>query len=339
MNQKLFKKISLILIYLAPAGLAGYLVFRQLFPQVTFVYQKDDLAQSTLNLISSTSFAVSPGYDFKNIKITSQPATELEVKKGFAAAFYPEKPWSEQVPFNIKKYQGRAYYVTRAGKKLIPTPNILKSFVNHSDLEALPEMTSAEFEAKPLEREVAGFQDGTLIEYDEAVYVITDGRKMAFAGPDVFDALNYDWSKVQKATPAEARLHSNTPAPLTLNSNHPNGSILKPEGQADYYLIQQGNQVKLNPQNKEAFYPAIAPITVPDPNQLKTKTCVVTDQPGRVQPDPAFLEQVGNSYIFESTTDQTDQAEETPAFQTIKVTFTRQLSFQNIKNLINNYWQ
>ena len=356
MTRKFTKLLLLGIIYLGPAILGGLFVLCQIFPARSYVLFKHDPDESTILSITKNSFALTPYnnfsrslFDFSQIKIkvssddsftatesqNNSNGQEIKIKKGFADFFYPRKPQPAEPPYTIKKFNNKAYLVTDTRKTLIPTTQVLKSYTNSEDLNRLPLMTEKEFTKLKLNKELAGFLDGTLIEYNDSVFIITGKKKAAFSSPLVFDNLNYDWDQVIQVTSQEARLHSNAPAPITLQSPHPNGTILLDEPTGNYYLVEQGNLVELAKERKNLLYSAIAPIKVTLSN-LETRTCLLENNQCRIKPDRSFVGQPGNAYFFELPANS--ETLET-AYDTVIITFTRHVSVENIQNLIRAFKQ
>ncbi|MBU2025672.1 hypothetical protein KJ912_02945, partial [Patescibacteria group bacterium] len=344
MKTKRIKTLIILSIYLLPGFIACLFAANKIFPQKKYQFNSNDIDNSTIVFSSNDLFSITPFnqftktlVDFKNItvKITgpNNPAgglsnQETSIKKGFTACFYPVKEQTQPPLYQIKQYNKRYYLVTQTQKKLIPTQKILKTYLPHTDPAILPKMSEEQYQKLELAPELAGFLDGALIQFNDSVFVITNGRKMVIASPEALNKLNYSWDNIIPAQTDEARIHSNTPLPLNLDSAHPNGTILKDASTGQIYLVSQGERIQLDPQIARTYYSAITPIQCQDQNQ-PVKTCSLQNNRCQIKPDQAFKKQNGNSYIFQlppgvSYKNSRDLK--------IKVTFTRKISWDNLKN-------
>ncbi len=329
------KKIIIYSLYLFPALLAILVVFNKIFPTETYSFKLKELDQSNIILAEGNSFTIAPLQDPQKIKValeletnfSEETANEIILRKGFAAIFYPQKKEKGLLEFELGKYAGKFYLITETEKKLIPTPNILQSY--GGEAKAKP-IAKNKFEKLPLSKELAGFLDGTLIKSQDSIFIISDGKKIVVPSPQIFDGLKYDWEKVVPAEEKEARIHSGSPAFLSLASPHPNGTILEDAASGNYYLVDNGELIGLSRELYEKNYSAIAPIKLASFNP-KEEIRTTLDKNGRCFLElPATLKaEEGNAYNF--------QLPKKMSIKEIKIRFLRNISWENIKILLRKF--
>jgi Mor family transcriptional regulator len=331
------RKLILGFIYLFPALVALFIILNKTFPSQTYSFESKNLDQSNIILAKNNVFALAPLHDFKKIKLaikfkpkdeTDQPTAQpikVTVKKGFPATFYPLKENGVPPVFEIKKYTNRFYLITESEKKLIPTVSILKSYGENIKIES---MSKKEFDNLPLSQELAGFLDGTLIKYQESIFVISLGEKIAIFSPRVFDTLKYNWDKVIPIKKSEARIHHNLPDPLRLSSAHPDGTILKDISSEKYFLIDKGERIELSQKIYEKYYSTIAPVQTSINYEEKTTT-LDKDNTCILELNKSLKAKEGNAYYFTLP----DEIQIT----NLKVTFSRSFSWENIKKLARKF--
>ncbi|MEA3273268.1 MAG: hypothetical protein U9Q72_01580 [Patescibacteria group bacterium] len=331
------RKLIIGFIYLFPALVALFIILNKTFPSQTYSFELNNLDQSNIILAKNNTFALTPSHDFKKIKLTlqlkskdetSQPILQpiqVAVKKGFPATFYPLKKNGVPPIFKIKKYTDRFYLITESEKKLIPTQNILKSYGENIKISS---MSKKEFDNLPLSQELAGFLDGTLIKYRESIFVISRGEKIAIFSPHVFDTLKYNWDKVIPMEQNEARIHSNSPIPLRFSSAHPDGTILEDTSSREYFLIDKGEQIKLDQKIYEKYYSTIEPVQISVDYEEKVatldenNTCIL-------QLNESLKVKEGNAYYFQLPAEI--------QITDLRVTFSRSFSWENLKTLARKF--
>ncbi|MBD3244985.1 MAG: hypothetical protein GF335_03260 [Candidatus Moranbacteria bacterium] len=336
------RKLIQILIFILPGLAAMVLVFLKIFPSSKFYYNRENLDKSNLIIGNDNSFSLHPGSDFEDIKVEVELAEEsqniqdkkMTLRKGYAAYFYPISKKNYQRNFEVKKYLDVYYVVTDSRKKLIPSQSILKSYVK--DIDKIPEMSEEEFKKLPLSRDLVGFLDGTLIEYKDAVFVIGNSNRHLISSPLIFDQLGYDWDAVVQIDPEEARIHSRSPNPLTLQSAHPDGTIFF-DGE-NYYLVDKGELIELDKREYLKYFSFVKPVLTQKQekdnndslNSDKVRTCSLNDKlVCEFNLDKAFKNQIGNAYYFKLS----DKLE----ISQIKVVFERKISLENLKLTLRKF--
>jgi hypothetical protein len=324
------KKIILYCLYSFPALLVAFIGLNKIFPSETYSFESKKLDKATIILTKDNSFTITPQLDPKKIKIEIEyepNSKEIEIsdeiilKKGFAASFYPQKKSTAKDKIELGKYATKFYLLTETEKKLIPTLNILQSYGGETKAE---EMTKTKFEKLTLSKELAGFLDGTLIQDQESIFIISDGKKIIIPSPEIFDQLKYNWEKVVRVEKKEARIHSNSPFPLTLTASHPNGTIFKDNLSENYYLVKNGELKILDYEEYNQSYSAIEPIEL-DRIDPKEKITFSLNKKGSclIELSDLLKAEEGNAYHF--------KLPEAIQVSKIKVKFLRNISWENLK--------
>lgn len=298
-----FEKTSLAVIYVLPAICLAAVVALKIFPEERFSYSERNLDKSTLVLNNDNSFILSPQFKSRSITLSvtsaekGAPGDNIIVKKGYAASFYPINPSLTAPHYAIKTYKGRYYLISEKEKKLIPTQNILRTY---QASQSVSPMTDEEYSSLALSHDLAGFMDGTLIQYKESIFVISEGEKYVITSPQAFDLLGYNWKNVVIAEEGEARIHPNGDFPLILNSKHPDGTILMREEPLAYYLVHRGERIQLTPDRYMAEYRTITPVKIARENTAIEKICALNeDGQCTLGFDDAFLAQAGTGCFFQ----------------------------------------
>ncbi|MBD3238511.1 MAG: hypothetical protein GF332_02640 [Candidatus Moranbacteria bacterium] len=339
MQTKNLRLLIIFIAYLVPALAGLILAFSVIFPAQTFIYHQSNLDKADLILNPNNSFSLAPSNDFDQIKLElkleqkpdQDQARQIMLKKGYAAQFYPvETQYNRSsLEYWLALYRGNYYLVRDQIKSLIPTRAILNSYsaVNPGSLKQL---SDREFQELTLDKDLAGFHNGSLIRHSDAVFVIANQRKILVASARVFDRLGYDWDQVLISEPESARIHSKAPEPLTETSAHPDGTIFHYKDRPNfYYLINKGRQLKIDQAFYHTYFSQIQPIVIEkfklnQQNQAWNKTCILSaDNACAFKPDSSFKSARGNAYHF--------QLDPNLKISEIKVTFTRKLSWENLK--------
>jgi len=328
MTPSRLEKIVIAIIYILPALLLAMAVAIKVFPEERFVHIDRELDESTLVLRQDNSFIVTPTIKSKAITLKvasiekSAPGENIIVKKGHASSFYPVNPSLTPPRYIVKSYKGKNYLVGEKEKKLIPTENILRSYQSGSSASA---MTDEEFSSLALSHDLAGFMDGTLIQYKDSIFVISEGKKYVITSPQVFTSLGYDWNSVLPASVGEARIHPNGDFPLLINSLHPDGTILMRDNPQAYYLVYRGERIQLTPEKYSSEFQTITPVKIPREEMQIEKICALNeDGQCTLGFDEAFLSQPGTSCFFQLPGDL--------KVKEIDVIFHRSMSLESLRD-------
>lgn len=332
MNYRWLEKFTIAAIYTLPMLVVFLLAANKVFPREHFYYDTQKKESGQLHVSPRNTAIVTPQTKSKRITLAmkiendkemADASPDIMVRKGFAAAFYPFNTSHKPREYVIRSYAGRAYLIEGNERRLIPTESMIKSYAASAKITA---MSEAEYQQLELGHDLAGFMDGTLINYKDNIFVITGGRKMAIASPEVFSALGYSWDNIALASEAEMRAHPSAPAPLLPTSPHPDGTILEFSEPHSYALVDRGELIELAPEIYENYYKTVNPIKVTPQSNSSLKICSLGAN-GRcsVNMDDAFLNQQGESFLV--------TLPESSKIKSLKITFERNISFENIRRI------
>ena len=83
-------------------------------------------------------------------------------------------------------------------------------------------------DAYPLNENLIGFADGSLISYGVSVFIVSSGKILPVNNTITFSSMGYDWNDVIPASGDEISLYEKDKL-FTISSPHPNGTVMKDE--------------------------------------------------------------------------------------------------------------
>lgn len=182
------------------------------------------------------------------------------------------------------------------------------------------------------------FANGTLLSFDNAVFVVVDGKVMPFNNPLTFLSFGYQWSDVVPATEDKVGLYQRDKL-FTINRPHPNGTVFLTRDSQKYFLIQNGQKVSITDEKLLPTYLQRTPIAVDEKSLDFQKACALKrdfwpeNSYSCSFPVANFAQTLGNNFQLEiSGADKTD-------LNQIKLTFSRNINWLNLQNTLSDLKQ
>lgn len=162
------------------------------------------ISNDTKRYITGPSVFTGLGYSWSNIKSVSSDQLALYTN-GTDVSNSNTRPDGD----TVKKSDGNLYTVISGSLRHIPTPLFFERY--GGDWNKVITITDAEFNSATKGADLTNVMpDGTLLKgSDGKIYVVADGTKRYFGGPDVFEALGYSWSNPVSTTTADLALYTN----------------------------------------------------------------------------------------------------------------------------------
>jgi hypothetical protein len=132
-----------------------------------------------------------------------------------------------------------AYYIL-SGQKLRKFISPQAYLTNYSANQAV-EKDDSFLENYPLDEQILGFRDGTLISYGISVFIVSDGKILPVNNTITFSSMGYDWNDVIPASGDEVSLYEKDKL-FTISNPHPTGTIMKDENKNAWYLIKNNEK-------------------------------------------------------------------------------------------------
>lgn len=132
------------------------------------------------------------------------------------------------------------YMLEDGVKQPIPSPEVLESQgLTFGDVEEVSQEEADTYG----DGEAVCYADGAIVRERNRneVYVIANGEKKHIEDSVSFEALGYDWGNVVEVEPGILGLYGNRVAMKT-NSVHPEGALIREEGNPTVYLIEGGKK-------------------------------------------------------------------------------------------------
>lgn len=194
----------------------------------------------TLNFTKVTNEAGTEGWskDFNVVDLYHDKITTETVKGNYGVIL---QVWRKPNRSLIRiKNRSTVYLVEDGVKQPIPSPEVLASQgMTFNDVEVI-EQDEADTYA---DGEAICYADGSIVreEGTPEVYVIADGEKKHIQDPTSFTDLGYSWNNIVNVKPGVLGLYRNRVA-LKSNSTHPEGALIREDGNPTVYLIEGGKK-------------------------------------------------------------------------------------------------
>ena len=181
-------------------------------------------------------------YGKAQIKFTIDKQSEnpegltVSVRKSFQAYFYPEGALAEEKKADTYKVAD-GYYLLSDGKlKKFISEN---AFLSRYDKNKAIISDASIFKNYPLDENMIGYADGTLISYGISAYIVSSGKILPINNVITFSAMGYNWNDVVAASADEISFYEKDKL-FTLSSTHPGGTIFSEKDTGKNYLVEDG---------------------------------------------------------------------------------------------------
>lgn len=148
--------------------------------------------------------------------------------------------------------------------------------------EAL-EKTSDFFQKYPLGDHSIGFLNGTLLSYEQSVYIAQDNKLLPIGDAQTFEFKGYSWDSIIEASGDEFSNYTRGKM-YFIKIPHPNGTIFHYQPEDKYYLIENGEKKEIRGKNILSQYSSIKTVGV---GEIKTVSCDIKKS---ILPEKYFCE-------------------------------------------------
>ena len=179
----------------------------------------------------------------------------------------------------------------------------------------------------------SSFADGTLLSFDNAVFVVVDGKVRPFNNPITFLSFGYNWSDVVPVSEDKIGLYQRAKL-FTIDLPHPDGTVFLTRDSGQYFLVQAGQKLQITDPEILKSYATNAPIPVDEKSLDFNLSCVLKKDLWPLNsysctvPVAKLGQFLGNDYQFRigGTEKYLSQA---------SVTFLRALNWSNARDVLS----
>lgn len=196
-----------------------------------------------------------------------------------------------------------------------------------------PEGEQIGFEDKELSRNPGVFSDGTLISYNNGVYVVSGGFVFPIDTPLTFELLGYNWNSVIPASADEFSLYQKGKL-FNVKAVHPDGTIFLVAENGRYYIIRDGLKHSLLSENIASSGMKVSPIIVSQKGLETFSYCEIRKnifsarQYSCKLPVENLKRLIGKDYEFKQNFGQNIEID------SLSVTFKKTISVSNLKTTL-----
>lgn len=142
----------------------------------------------------------------------------------------------------VKATNGTSIYYLESGtKRGITTPEIFEA--NNFKWNRVISITQTELDTYTEGNPISTYPNGTLLKNttDSKVYLVSDGKKRLITSPIFFEDMGYQWNNVVPVASSHLDLYT-AGADVKISKLHPNGTLMKTEGNGAVYLLSEGKK-------------------------------------------------------------------------------------------------
>ncbi len=209
----------------------AWVFFGMLSPKFHYTLNSSDAYGITLNanrIDKNDVIYVAPLFDYRFSSIH----LELEANNVFT-----------NVPQKIDVYRGHISLLYPEGETIATEEN-LETYLWNENVGALA--------------------NGRLVSYNEAVYMISNGKRRAFLAPEIFERLGYDWNAVEEIDGDVINKYEKDES-IGFGTGHPDGTVLSID--ETLFFVVQGKKYKIDSMLIDEVTSHISPVFIPD-NEL-----------------------------------------------------------------------
>jgi hypothetical protein len=179
------------------------------------------------------------------------------------------------------------------------------------------------------------FANGTLLSFDNSVFVVVGGKVMPFNNPITFLSFGYLWNDVIPATEAEIGLYQRDKL-FTIDRPHPDGTVFLTRDSKKYFLIQDNQKKEIMDAEILKTYLQRTPIPVDEKSLDFNLSCVLKknlwplDSYSCSVPVENLAQFLGNDYQF--ALDDIDMKN----IQQASLTLSRNVNWNNMRDTLSD---
>lgn len=156
---------------------------------------------------------------------------------------------------NLKPFVSEKAYLTHYGKaQAVPAS---KDFISNYAVS----------------QEQIGFASGTLLSFDNAIFIVSGNNIFAIDSPVKFISLGYDWNSVIPVGGDEVGIYERTNQLFTISQPHPDGTIFFDKDSGKYYLIANGSKQEIRGSSIIKAYLTRSPIAASGQSLVDEQSC------------------------------------------------------------------
>jgi len=354
---KTYKKLQLVLYFFAFLS-AAYFAYLVLFPSAYFAYdfsRPNSLKNSIISprdlegkyaehgavasknkLVFDTALVGNYGrakIEFTMDKNSDSPdSLDISARKSYRAFFYPEGEPATQNSATIYKFSEDYYLLSGSMLKKFISRNAYLSQYDESDAEV---QDASILKKYPLDQNLIGYADGTLISYGISAYIVSSGKLLPINNTATFSAMGYNWNNVRQASADEISLYEKDKL-FTISSPHPNGTIFKTTDTKKSYLIENGIKRPITDLDIPNSWQKNGSIAIEEKSLSVSDQCRLTKETFSFRtyscdiPLDKFSNLIGKDYEFSLSADREIKIDN------INVTFKRNVNWDNFKTTIRD---
>lgn len=211
------------------------------------------------------------------------------------------------------------------------------AYASHYDASQAIEKDENFLKNYPLDEAIIGFSDGTPISYGISAYIASRGKIHPVNNPITFSSMGYNWEDVIAASGDEISMYEKEKL-FTLDSPHPEGTVMVTRENSRWYRIESGQKRPLPTENIARSWLKINPILVAEESLALRENCRL-NRDGKIGGYPAYsclvpIEKFehlpGKTYEFKFASSNDIDLEE------IRINFEMSVTGKNFKNTVNN---
>lgn len=202
----------------------------------------DELDKSDTVTINFTNYQTSFPKSYSILDLYHNGYTEDIIKSGYGVAFQVWRKTNRQL-IRVKN-KPTVYAIEDGVKEPIPSEEVLASQgLIFDDVEVI-EQEEADTYA---DGDAVNYADGTIVQEEGTpeVYVVENGEKKHIQDPQAFTNLGYNWGNIVKVKAGILGLYRSGNS-LKTNSVHPEGALIRVEGNPKVYAIEGGKKVPIS---------------------------------------------------------------------------------------------
>jgi hypothetical protein len=185
------------------------------------------ISEGALRKFSNINVLLAMGYSQDNF----QEISENDLQYNLAGQDINENdPYPDSTLFIIDDN----YYILedQTLKKFVSDNAFLS---NYDSIQAIPKNITF-LNNYPLSEDLMGFANGTIIAHDISAYIISGNEILPINNIRTFESKGFDWNDVINVGSDEIAIYTKGKL-FTIDSPHPDGSILKTANDSSYYII------------------------------------------------------------------------------------------------------
>lgn len=284
----------------------------------------------------SEQIAQDMGYDIKSFKEAGDGEIQ-QSEKGNEIALAYEYPQG-----TLFKIAGNFYQLIN--NELIEFASD-RAFQSQYDSDQAIEKNEEFLKTQSVGNNLLGFSDGSLLSFDEAVFLISGNKVFPFADPQTFESAGYLWENVIPATRDEMSIYEKSGI-FYVHDPHPDGTVFFARDTGKYYYIQDSKKSEIKGTGILNSYKFSNPIETSEGSSTEISRCsdrkaFLFFKVSGCEFSLANLQKIpGNNYQFEVRVDKDIQVESLNAVFKKTISWNNTvMSLGNIKNkLINDYY-